>query len=211
MNKNKKNNFNSELNVLFEKLMEKREKGLKGVEELKRRMTAKLDLEISKLYAKKDFIAEMWSKREELRLRRVSVIRNIMRNSMAMNLRYLISMPFIYVMIIPSIFMHIMLELYHQVCFRLWGVSLVRASEYFIFDRRLLPYLNWLEKFNCFYCSYFNCLVSYMREIAGRTERYWCPIKHSKVMKDPHAHYDEFVDYSDAESLRKEWNKLKKF
>lgn len=34
-----------------------------------------------------------------------------------------------------------------------------------------------MEKVNCVYCSYFNGLMSYLREIAGRTEQYWCPIR----------------------------------
>ena len=35
-------------------------------------------------------------------------------------------------------------------------------------------------------------------EIAGRTEQYWCPIRHAKRVRAPHAHYREFVDYGDA-------------
>ena len=107
--------------------------------------------------------------------------------------------------------MHVMLEIYHQVSFRLYRIPRVKASEYFIFDRKKLPYLNWFEKFNCFYCSYYNCLISYMREISGRTERFWCPIKHSKRMPDEHKHYDLFADYDDAENFRKNWEKLRKF
>ena len=87
----------------------------------------------------------------------------------------------------------------------------MKPGDYFIFDRRLLPYLNWLEKLNCFYCSYFNCLVSYMKEIAGCTERYWCPIKHSKMLKDQHSNYEKFVDYADGEALREKWDDLRKF
>ena len=107
--------------------------------------------------------------------------------------------------------MHVFLEMYHQICFRIYKIPLVNPKEYFIFDRRLLPYLNWLEKFNCFYCSYYNCLVSYMQEILGRTERFWCPIKHSKRMANPHEYYESFVEYSDAEKLRTNWKTLREF
>jgi hypothetical protein len=120
-------------------------------------------------------------------------------------------MPFIYMMIIPGLFMHLMLEIYHQICFRLYNIPIVKASEYFIFDRKNLPQLNWFEKINCLYCSYYNCLVSYMQEIVGRTERYWCPIKHAKRMPNPHMHYQLFVDYSDAENLRETWINLRNF
>jgi len=206
-----KNGFNEELNKLFEKLISSRDKGLKNIEALKVRMTAKLDQEIKRLYAKKDFITEIWTKREELKLQKISVLKSLFTTRFSRLLRYLISAPFIYAMIIPGLLMHIMLEIYHQVCFRLYRIPRVKAREYFVFDRRLLPYLNWLEKLNCFYCSYFNCLVAYMQEIAGRTERYWCPIKHSKVMKDPHSQYEHFVDYSDGEELREKWEKLRDF
>ncbi len=30
-------------------------------------------------------------------------------------------------------------------------------------------------------------------------------------MENPHAHYGKFVDYSDAENLRKEWKELRQF
>lgn len=207
----KKNNINEELNSLFEKLLASRDSGLKSIEELKARMTAKLDAEIARLSAKKDLIAEMWSRREELKLEKISVLKKLLKNTFKINLRYLISMPFIYAMIIPGVLMHVMLEIYHQVCFRIYRIPLVRASEYFIFDRHLLPYLNWLEKFNCLYCSYFNCLIAYMREISARTERYWCPIKHSKTMKDQHSQYNHFVEYSNGEALRELWDEMKNF
>ncbi|HBI97080.1 MAG: hypothetical protein US83_C0009G0021 [Candidatus Falkowbacteria bacterium GW2011_GWC2_38_22] len=210
-NKNHKNNFNEELNLLFEKLAESRDKGIKNIEDLKQRIAIRLDEEIARLYAKKDFIAEMWTRRGELRLQKISFLKKIFSNSLWVNLRFLASMPFIYMMIIPAIIMHVMVEIYHQVCFRIYKIPRVKAREYFIFDRQLLPYLNWFEKFNCFYCSYFNCLVSYVKEIAGRTERYWCPIKHSRKIKDPHSEYAKFVDYADGEAFRKKWDELQKF
>ena len=36
-------------------------------------------------------------------------------------------------------------------------------------------------------------------EIAGRTEQYWCPIKHALRMKTVHSRYQKFFDYGDAE------------
>ncbi len=203
--------FNDEINSLFEKLLKSKEEKLQHIEEIKKKITKKLDFKIKKLYAKKDLIREMWTKKEKLKLQKIGVFRKFIRNSFLVNLRFIFSMPFIYVMIVPALFLHIMLEMYHQICFRLYGIPRVIASEYFIFDRRLLPYLNWFEKFNCFYCSYFNCLLAYAREVAGRTERYWCPIKHSKLMKDPHSNYEDFVDYSDGKALREKWNELRKY
>jgi hypothetical protein len=211
MNNNKKINFNEEINALFERLMAGRDKKLENFEEMKANVVAKLDKEIERLYVKKDLIANMWANRETLRLQRSSVLRNIMNNSLWMNLKYIISIPFIYSIIVPALFLHIIVEIYHRIAFRLYDIPRVKAQDYFVFDRSMLPYLNYWERFNCFYCSYFNCLISYVKEIAGRTERYWCPIKHSKQLKDPHSNYDTFVDYDDGETLRKTWDDIRKF
>ncbi len=127
-----------------------------------------------------------------------------------MSFRQIISAPFIYGMIIPAIFFHICLEIYHQICFRLYKIKLSKPAEHFVFDRGRLSYLNWLEKLNCLYCSYFNGLMSYAREISGKTERYWCPIKHAQMIKDPHGEYGKFCDYLDGKEFRKNWKKLRK-
>ncbi|WP_421866658.1 hypothetical protein [Parvibaculum sp.] len=42
-----------------------------------------------------------------------------------------------------------------------------------------------------------------MREVAGRTEAYWCPIKHAKKAAGAHEHYLGFVAYGDADAYRK--------
>lgn len=208
---NKKYNFNEELNELFEKLIKSRKRGLKNMEDMKFKMIKRLDLEIKKLYAKKDFITDIYSKRKELKLQKIGVWKKFIKTSFLTNAKFIFSMPFIYMMIIPAILLHIFAEVYHNICFRLYKIPLVKPSEHFIFDRTLLPYLNWFEKFNCFYCSYFNCLISYIREIAARTERYWCPIKHTKVIPDYHNEYDKFIDYGDGEALRKKWGEIRNF
>lgn len=71
-------------------------------------------------------------------------------------------------------------------------------ADYIIFDRGQLIYLNVLERFNCFYCSYANRLIAYVREIAGRTEQHWCPIKHAQRLRSPHSRYPHFLGYGDA-------------
>ncbi len=141
---------------------------------------------------------------------KVGVLRKILRRDMMMNVRYLVSMPFIYGVIVPTLFLHVVLEIYHRVCFRLYGIPRVCARDYFVFDRARLPYLNWLEKFNCLYCSYFNGFIAYAREVAARTERYWCPIKHARAIPSPHGHYRDFVAYDDGEQLRRRWSQLRR-
>lgn len=110
--------------------------------------------------------------------------------------------PVIYAMIVPLVLLDIAVTIYQAVCFRAYGIELVKRADYFVFDRGHLAYLNALEKLNCAYCSYANGLIAYVREIAGRTEQYWCPIKHARRTMGAHPYYREFVDYGDAEAYR---------
>jgi hypothetical protein len=88
--------------------------------------------------------------------------------------------PVIYVVIVPLVLLDLFVTIYQRVCFPVYGVPKVNRGDYLIFDRHHLAYLNALEKLNCAYCSYANGLIAYVREIAGRTEQYWCPIKHAR-------------------------------
>lgn len=114
-------------------------------------------------------------------------------------IREIISIPFIYAMIIPAVFLDLMLFIFQQTAFRLYRIPIVARNEYLINDRKELDYLNLIQKINCIYCSYFNWLMSYAVEVAWRTERYWCPIKHAKKMKWWHAWEKYFADYWDPE------------
>jgi len=100
-------------------------------------------------------------------------------------------------------------SLYQAVCFPVYRIPKVRRSEYLTFDRADLPYLNAIEKFNCLYCSYGNGVLAYAREIAARTEQYWCPIKHARRLMHAHSRYPHFVDYGDAEHYKSELAKLR--
>ncbi|MEZ5715281.1 MAG: hypothetical protein R3D85_08990 [Paracoccaceae bacterium] len=40
-----------------------------------------------------------------------------------------------------------------------------------------------------------------MREVAGRTEAYWCPIKHAGRLGGTHDHYADFLDFGDGEGF----------
>ncbi|PLW80396.1 hypothetical protein C0585_02900 [Candidatus Woesearchaeota archaeon] len=202
--------FNKDLDKLFEKLINEKNKGLKNLDSTRNKLTKKLDIRIDELRKKRKFITEYFLLKNKTQTKKVPVRKRILSNSFIMNFRYLISIPFIYGMLLPTMIFHMFLEIYHQICFRLYKIPRVRAKDYFLFDREHLPYLNWLEKINCAYCSYFNCLIAYSREIGGRTEKYWCPIKHEIKRKDAHIHYDDFVDYSNEKDLRKKWEKLRK-
>jgi hypothetical protein len=122
---------------------------------------------------------------------------------------YLLSAPFIYGLIIPLIFLDLAVTLYQHVCFRIYQIPLVRRRDHVVVDRQHLAYLNGIEKLNCVYCGYANGLIAYAREIAGRTEQFWCPIKHARRTADPHDHTDAFFDYGDAEAYRANLNKIR--
>ena len=114
-------------------------------------------------------------------------------------LKHVLSAPFIYGFIIPAVIFDMGITTFQAVCFRLYGVELVQRSNYIVVDRHRLAYLNIIEKINCLYCEYVNGLIAYAREIASRTEQYWCPIKHAHKMTDTHKRYASFVDYGDAD------------
>jgi hypothetical protein len=111
--------------------------------------------------------------------------------------------PVIYSLIVPLILLDLFVTAYQAICFPAYGIAKVRRRDYLVFDRHHLSYLNALEKLNCAYCAYANGLIAYVREIAGRTEQYWCPIKHARRVIGAHSYYLQFQDYGDAEGFRK--------
>ena len=136
---------------------------------------------------------------------------NLFRYVLFARPRHLLTAPFVYALLPPLLLLDLFVSLYHAVCFPLLGIPKVRRSDYLVFDRHQLAYLNLLEKVNCAYCSYGNGLLSYMKEIVGRTEQYWCPIRHARRTHIPHSHYRHFIDYGDAEGFRRDLKKLRKF
>ena len=114
--------------------------------------------------------------------------------------RNVLTIPFIYPVVLPMLFLDAFVTVYQWVCFPLYRIPTIKRSDYFVFDRTHLAYLNLLEKVNCAYCSYGNGLMAYCREIFGRTEQYWCPIKHARRVLHAHPHYHGFVDYGDAQN-----------
>ena len=98
---------------------------------------------------------------------------------------------------------------YQAICFPVYKIPKVRRRDYLVFDRHHLAYLNIIEKINCAYCSYANGAIAFVREVASRTEVYWCPIKHARRMLGPHPHYQGFADFGDAEGFREKLEEMK--
>lgn len=113
---------------------------------------------------------------------------------------HILTAPVIYSLILPFLLLDLFVTLYQAICFPVYGLEKVRRADHILIDRQFLAYLNLMQKLNCIYCSYCNGLISYVGEIAARTEAYWCPIKHSRRMKGTHAYHRDFVDYGDAEA-----------
>lgn len=122
------------------------------------------------------------------------------------NIRHLLSMPFIYGMVVPAVLLDLTLTLYQWTAFSLYHIPRVRRKDFFIYDRRFLDYLNLIQKLNCLYCSYINWLFAYAVEIGARTERYWCPIKAAHKPRFSHGWYKDFADYGSPEEWQAKFN-----
>ncbi len=121
-------------------------------------------------------------------------------------LRHLLSLPFIYAMLIPTLILDVFLFVYQSVAFPLYGIPKVCRRDFFVYDRRFLDYLNIIQKVHCLYCSYVNGVFGYAVEVAARTERYWCPVKAAAHPKYYHGWYKEFADYGDPEGWGEKFN-----
>lgn len=124
--------------------------------------------------------------------------------------RVLLTTPVIYSLVLPLALLDLCVSLYQWICFPLLGIERVGHRGYFTIDRHRLTYLNVLEKMNCTYCSYANGVLAYTREVAARTETYWCPIKHARPVRDPHARYQAFVEFGDASGYRRRLPNLRR-
>ncbi len=142
--------------------------------------------------------------RQQLRLRT-----GIFRYVIDIPLLFILVAPIIYIGIVPFLFLDLFLFLYQTICLPVYGIPKVRRSDYLVFDREDLPYLNSIEKYGCFYCAYANGMAAFTREIAARTEQYFCPVKHARRIISAHERYPRFFEYGDAESYVKGLERLR--
>ena len=135
---------------------------------------------------------------------------NLARYILTARPKHLLTAPIIYAVAVPLLLLDLMVTLYQWICFPVYGIPKVKRSDFLVFDRHHLAYLNLLEKFNCFYCSYANGLLPYFREIVGRTEQYWCPIKHARKLVSLHSRYEHFAEFGDAEGYRQNLENIRR-
>ncbi len=122
----------------------------------------------------------------------------------------ILTVPIIWLCLLPALTMDLVVTVYQVICFPIYGIPKVKRGKYVIIDRHSLSYLNVIEKLNCFYCGYFNGLIGYMREVAARTEQYWCPIKHARRVSGFHSRYGRFFEYGDAAGYREHIEKVRR-
>jgi hypothetical protein len=188
-------------------------------------MTPPLDALMEKLRSVESEIeTELSKRREELRFRienrRVVFAQDVKRIHRAIKIRssryfidanplIVLSAPVIYSLIVPIVLVDLWVMAYQAICFPAYRIPKVRRRDYLVFDRHHLAYLNNIEKINCAYCSYCNGAIAFVREVASRTEVYWCPIKHARRILGPHPHYKGFADFGDADGYRAKLDQMK--
>ena len=186
------------INKILEEIQNKKEELIKEYSKLKDKYGFKIE-------GKKI----IWNKqkKEELKKQKKPILDTIFWTEF----REILSIPFIYAMIIPAVILDIFLFIYQNTAVRLYKIPLVKRSDYIVFDRRQLVYLNFLQKINCMYCSYFNWIMQFAVEVAWRTEKYWCPIKHARKKAWSHDWEQFFADYGDPEWFKQTFCSIKEY
>jgi len=88
---------------------------------------------------------------------------------------------------------------FQNTALRMYRVPFTKRSKYLKIDKKnyLLSYISWILK--------------YWVEMIWRTEKYWCPIKHSKRKKWKHNWEEKFADYWDEKWFKKSFVNLKEY
>jgi hypothetical protein len=175
-----------------------------------REMEENLEVEIAKHQAELSFTIRNRKVifEDEILRRHKALKTGLIKYVLHARLRNFLTAPLIYSLSVILLLLDLSVSIYQVICFPIYGIKRVKRSDYLIFDRRHLAYLNILEKINCGYCSYANGLIGYVREIAARTEQYWCPIKHAERIRAAHPRYSHFLDYGDAERYHDHQQKI---
>ncbi len=120
----------------------------------------------------------------------------------------MLSQPFIWAPFPFILIVDLLSEIYHQVCFPIYGLEKVKRSDYLIVkDRAKLEYLSFFEKVGCMYCGYVNGAFPYLKEISNRTEKYWCGIMHEKGVLKGQEHHQKlkFTEFGNRDAFDKEY------
>lgn len=147
---------------------------------------------------------------EETRRYHRTLAKNLRQYFGDARLLHILTAPLIYACIIPALVMDLVVTIYQAICFRVYGIPRVPREDFIVIDRDQLQYLNPMEKMNCVYCGYFNGLIAWVREIAARTEQYWCPVKHARKLATLHSRYHKFIEYGDSDDYQRRLEELRR-
>jgi len=205
---NSKDKLSKEYEKLREKYEQKREELAREYSEMKAKFDQKKEKytkDYNEFKEKYEFRIEwrkiIWNKERKEELKKYK--KSAWDSLFSATVREIISFPFIWMMLIPAFFLDLCLFIYQNTAIRLYKIPLAKRSDYIVFDRSQLAYLNWIQKIDCIYCSYFNGLMQYSVEVAWRTEKYWCPIKHATKKHWTHNWEIYFAEYWDSKEFKK--------
>lgn len=145
----------------------------------------------------------------EIRKQHRNLVQRLPPYLLEASLLNILTAPLIWIILIPALLLDLTITIFQAVCFRVYGIPRVKRRRYIVIDHQALAYLNPIEKLNCMYCGYFNGLIAYVREVAARTEQYWCPVKHARRLAAMHSRYGKFLEYGDAEGYRKHLDEVR--
>jgi hypothetical protein len=116
--------------------------------------------------------------------------------------KLILSMPFIYVLMIPIGLLDLLVSLYQWICFPIYRLTRIHRNQYIQLQRKGLESLNIVDRLNCYYCSYANGVLRYAQKVASETEKMWCPIrqKQRRGYLEP-VHHVDFTDSGCKEAL----------
>jgi len=181
---------------------------LEGIKKLEQELLQEIEKKEAEFYYR--VVGRKVRFEAEVRKRHRSLMQRLSRYLSEAALLNIFTAPFIWVILIPALFLDLSVTIFQAVCFPVYRIPKVKRRRYIIIDHQALAYLNLIEKFNCMYCSYANGLIAYVREIAGRTEQYWCPIKHARLQASLHSRYGKFLEYGDAEGYRRHLEEIRR-
>lgn len=139
------------------------------------------------------------------------MVTNIQRLLQHTRLGGILTAPVIYAVVVAFLLLDLLVTIYQQICFRVYGLPLVRRADHVIFDRHDRPHMNLRERLNCAYCDYAQGVISYAREIVYRTEHFWCPIKHKSNLHGQTGVYAGYMEHGDTQDFKKKlWNERDK-
>lgn len=116
----------------------------------------------------------------------------------------LLSAPLTWFCLLPLALLGQVVSCCRALCLPIYGILQVRRGVRIIMNRSRINSLNSREKINCACCSCLIGGIAFLQEVAGRTEQYWCPIKHARRIGSRHNRYAKLFEYGDAEGCRQQ-------